>query len=213
MKKIISMLLAVLLMFSGAFPAYGAFRKNAPALSAKKITLRTGISKSIKIKNNPPEAKVLWRSSNKKIASVKGGIVTGKKEGKAVITCKLAYKKSGKKVIKKLTANVTVKKSQTIYPKHKPYGKGVGAKSGRVVWSHNPEAVKWDGKGYWWKTEHFDEKIILEMVRESISSLGGEKKPKKGWEKLFAAKNGKNKKSAKIAIKANINGSGVFDDG
>lgn len=53
LKKIISMLLAVLLMISGTFPAYGASRNNTPALSAKKITLRTGISKSIKIKNNP----------------------------------------------------------------------------------------------------------------------------------------------------------------
>lgn len=211
-KKIISMLLVALLMFSGTLPAYGASRKNAPALSTKKITLRVGISKNIKLKNNLAGAKVSWKSSNKGIASVKGGTVTGKKEGKAVITCKVAYKQSGRKVTEKLTVDVTVKKSKAIYPEHKPYGKGVGAKPGRVVWSHNPKSVKWDGRGYWWKTEHFDENTILAMVRESISSLGGAKKPEKGWKKLFAAKNGKNRKSIKIAIKANINGSGVFDD-
>ena len=206
------MLLAVLLMCLGTVPAYGASRENMPALSEKKIILRTGITKSINIKNKPAGAKVLWKSSNKKAAAVKGGTVTGKKEGKAVITCKITYKKSGKKVTKKLTADVTVKKTKAIYPEHKPYGKGVGAKPGRVVWSHNPGAVEWDGKGYWWKTEHFDENIILGMVRESISSLGDAKKTEKGWKKLFAAKNGKNKGSYKIAIKANINGSGVFDD-
>lgn len=211
-KKIISVLLAVIFILSSTLPVYGASGKNTPALSTKKITLRTGISKSIKIKNNPAGAKATWKSSNKKVASVKGGTVTGRKEGKAVITCKVTYRESGKKVTKKLQTKVTVKKTKAVYPEHKPYGKGVGVKPGRVVWSHNPKAVKWNGKGYWWKTEHFNEKTILKMVRESISSLGGVKRPEKAWKKLFAAKNGKNKARKKIAIKANINGSGVFDD-
>lgn len=218
-KKSISVLLVVLLMFSCVVPVYGASGKNTPSLSSKKIALRVGISKSIKIKNNPAGANVSWKSSNKRIASVKGGTVTGKKEGRAVVTCKMTYKKSGKKVTKKLKADVTVKKSKAIYPEHEPYGKGVGAKPGRVVWSHNPKSVKWDGKGYWWETKHFDEKVILEMVRESIASLGGAQKPEKGWKRLFAANN-KNRntgkkgyqKGQKIAVKANINGSGVFDD-
>lgn len=57
------------------------------------------------------------------------------------------------------------------------------------------------------------------MFRNSIASLGGTKKAKTGWEKLFQAQNKrrgkgkrKYKKGEKIAIKANINGSGVFDD-
>lgn len=37
-----------------------------------------------------------------------------------------------------------VKNNQQVYPKHKPYGKGIGAKPGRVVWSHNPKSVRWD---------------------------------------------------------------------
>lgn len=111
------------------------------------------------------------------------------------------------------------KSSREVYPKHRPYGKGIGAKPGRVVWSHNPGSVKWDGKGYWWKTEHFNEAVITKMLRNSIASLGGTEKVKTGWTKLFQAQNKrrgkggtKYKKGEKIAIKANINGSGVFDD-
>lgn len=34
------------------------------------------------------------------------------------------------------------------YPQHEPYGTGIGAMPGRVVWSHNPDSVGWDGSGY-----------------------------------------------------------------
>ncbi len=132
---------------------------------------------------------------------------------KAAITVK-ASNTSVKKKIK-----VTKKDNKQVFPKHKPYGKGIGAKPGRVVWSYNSKSVKWDGKGYWWKTEHFNEKVITKMFRNSIASLGGTKKAKTGWKKLFQAQNKrrgkgkrKYKKGEKIAIKANINGSGVFDD-
>lgn len=104
------------------------------------------------------------------------------------------------------------------YPRHEPYGTGVGAMPGRVVWSHNPASVEWDGSGWWWETEHFDEDVILNMVNSSIASLGGTKTAKAGWNALFSA----HKKSRgmdggyatgeKIAIKANINGSAVFGD-
>lgn len=136
--------------------------------------------------------------------------------GKTSITIN---KKGGKKMTETHKPVETVSKNKQVYPKHKPYGKGIGAKPGRVVWSHNPKSVSWDGKGYWWKTEHFDEKIIMKMFRKSIASLGGEKKAEAGWQKLFQAQNNrlgkgkkKYKKGEKIAIKANINGSGVFDD-
>lgn len=104
------------------------------------------------------------------------------------------------------------------YPQHEVYGKGIGAMPGRVVWSHDPDSVKWNGSGYWWETEHFDQDIILEMVNDSIASLGGKKTAKDGWNALFTSNkesrkmNGSYAKGEKIAIKANINGSGVFDD-
>lgn len=101
-----------------------------------------------------------------------------------------------------------------IFPTHKPYGTGVGAMPGRVVWAHDPNAVSWDGSGYWWETNHFDERRILRMVNDSIAALGGKENAKAGWKTLFTAHNGGNEYRAgeKIAIKANMNGSAVFDN-
>jgi len=61
----------------------------------------------------------------------------------------------------------------SFFPQHDPYGTGVGAMPGRVVWAYNTDSVEWDGKGWWWELEHFDETIIQNMVNESIMSLGG----------------------------------------
>ena len=105
-----------------------------------------------------------------------------------------------------------------VYPQHEPYGTGVGAMPGRVVWAHDPDSVEWDGNGYWWNVSNFDETIILKMVYDSIASLGGKDDVREGWAALFAAHNRSLGKSGgymagqKIAIKANINGSAVFDD-
>ena len=104
------------------------------------------------------------------------------------------------------------------YPQHETYGVGIGAMPGRVVWEHNPDSVEWDGSGYWWETEHFYETIILNMVNDSIASLGDKETAKDGWNALFTSNkesrnmNGGYTQGEKIAIKANINGSGLFDD-
>lgn len=107
----------------------------------------------------------------------------------------------------------------SVFPHHEPYGTGIGAMPGRVVWMYDTDSVLWDGKGYWWETKNFEESVIQKMVNESIASLGGKETVKDGWNTLFHAHNAaKNKKNAgyaageKIVIKANINGSGVFDD-
>ena len=60
-----------------------------------------------------------------------------------------------------------------VYPQHEPYGTGIGAVPGRVVWAHDPDCVEWDGSGYWWETDHFDEAAIQSMVDKCIASLGG----------------------------------------
>lgn len=105
-----------------------------------------------------------------------------------------------------------------VYPQHEPYGTGVGAMPGRVVWAHDPDSVEWNGNGYWWNVSNFDEDTILKMVNDSVASLAGKKDVSKGWSALFAAHNSSHGKSGgymvgqKIAIKANINGSAVFDD-
>lgn len=107
----------------------------------------------------------------------------------------------------------------SVFPQHEPYGTGIGAMPGRVVWMYDTDSVLWDGKGYWWQTKNFDETVIQKMVNDSIASLGGKETAKEGWNALFQAHNTeRNKENAgyaageKIVIKANINGSGVFDD-
>lgn len=105
-----------------------------------------------------------------------------------------------------------------IYPQHEPYGSGIGAMPGRVVWAYDPDSVDWDGSGYWWELDHFADAAVLNMVNSSIAALGGEENAMDGWAALFAAHNTARGRSGgyapgeKIAIKANINGSAVYDD-
>ena len=104
------------------------------------------------------------------------------------------------------------------FPSHEPYGEGVGAMPGRVVWSYEPSSVDWDGNGYWWEPDNFDEDVIRDMVSESVATLGGASSAPEGWRALFENRNERNgesggyKSGEKIAIKANINGSAVMDD-
>lgn len=107
----------------------------------------------------------------------------------------------------------------SLFPQHEPYGTGVGAMPGRVVWAHDPDCVEWDGNGWWWEVEHFDEAVIQRMVNESIAALGGKDTAAESWQALFTAHNishsrGENGYQAgeKIAMKANINGSGLNSD-
>lgn len=107
----------------------------------------------------------------------------------------------------------------SLFPQHEPYGTGVGAMPGRVVWAYNPDCVEWDGNGWWWEVEHFDETVIQRMVNESIAALGGKDTAAESWQALFTAHNisrsrGENGYLAgeKIAMKANINGSGLNSD-
>lgn len=106
-----------------------------------------------------------------------------------------------------------------VYPQHEPYGTGIGPMPGRVVWVYDKTSVTWDGTGYWWQTENFDEAVIQDMVNDSIASLGGKETAEEGWEALFQTHNEQRGKGSagyqageRIAIKANINGSGVFAD-
>lgn len=107
----------------------------------------------------------------------------------------------------------------SIFPQHEPYGTGIGAMPGRVVWAYDTLSVRWDGKGYWWQEQNFDETVIQGMVNDSIAALGGKETAQEGWDALFLSHNQARDKGSvgyaggeKIAIKANINGSGVFDD-
>lgn len=105
-----------------------------------------------------------------------------------------------------------------VFPQHGPYGCGVGAMPGRVVWAYDPESVRWDGQGWWWTPENFGEAAVQAMVDEGIAALAGAQDAAIGWKALFEAFNkshgrtGAYSPGQKIAIKVNINGSGVFSD-
>lgn len=163
---------AMIVSLENGLNVWAAGSSGKISLSKASISEKEGITKKITVKNKPEGAKISSSSKNKKIAKVKKGTITGLKQGKTEIICRVVYRKGQKKITKKLKVAVTVKNNKPVYPKHKPYGKGVGAKPGRVVWSYNPKSVTWDGKGYWWQTENFNEDIITKMFQNSIASLG-----------------------------------------
>ena len=79
-------------------------------LNKTKATVEVGKSVTLKVKGT--KAKVKWLTSNKKVAVVKKGKVTGKKAGKAVITAKV-----GKKAYKcKVTVKKAIKEQETTKP-------------------------------------------------------------------------------------------------
>ena len=75
----------------------------------------------------------------------------------------------------------------SVFPQHEPYGVGLGAMPGRVVWNYDTDSVLWDGEGFWWRPENFDEVVVQSMVNDSIASLGGKETAKEGWNELFQA--------------------------
>ncbi len=76
-------------------------------LKKKKLSIKTGDKKTLKVTVKPSNAKLTWKSNKKKIATVsKKGVVKGKKKGTAKITVT-----SGKK---KATCTVTVKQTFNI---------------------------------------------------------------------------------------------------
>lgn len=64
---------------------------ETPSISARSLKLKVGTSKTLVIKNTSLKKK--WSSSNKAVATVNSrGKVTAKREGKAVISCKISSK-------------------------------------------------------------------------------------------------------------------------
>ncbi|MCI8363906.1 MAG: right-handed parallel beta-helix repeat-containing protein [Eubacterium sp.] len=121
LNKLVSGVLLGALTVSLFTPGTTAEAAKKTSLKQTKITVLTGKTKKIQIKNKKKKRKYVFSSSKKKIASVtKNGVVRGKKAGKAVITVKETYqvkKKKKKKVIGKV--KVTVKK-KTVPDKKTP---------------------------------------------------------------------------------------------
>ena len=77
-------------------------KKPKLKLSAKSITLKRGKSKKLKVLVDGKKRKVKWKSSNRKIAVVKNGRITGKKAGVCWITASIGGVKAKCKVTVKI---------------------------------------------------------------------------------------------------------------
>ena len=108
MKKSKRMLVSVLIlsMLISLIPSNNTAIQAAkkPKLSKTKETITVGKTKIVKVKNSVKKAKVLWKTSNKKVAKITKKVTKGKKAkayikgikaGKATITAKYTL---GKKV-------------------------------------------------------------------------------------------------------------------
>ena len=116
-KKIfkISTIAMVFCLLVTAAPAMNADAKAKPKLNKKKITVKVGKTKKLKIKNLKGK-KVKWKTSNKKVVKIKktdkSTVVKlkGKKAGISTITAKIGNKKFTCKVtVKEIGASTTYK--------------------------------------------------------------------------------------------------------
>ena len=97
---------------------------------------------------------------------------------------------------------------------NQPMGTAKGIMPGRVVWVHDPSAISYKRKGFWWEDQYNDQEKINAMVSRAILSLTDSKDEKAAWERLFQNFNQEKGKGdlgyqlgQKIAIKINQNNS------
>jgi len=117
-KRVLAGILAIALV-AGIIPG-DADAAKAPKLTNKKVTIKVGQKKTIKLKNGVKKAKVTWKVTGKaikiKAKNTKGkkayATIVGKKEGRGTL---VANYKLGKKS-KKLSCTVTVKASDNMTP-------------------------------------------------------------------------------------------------
>ncbi len=103
--------------------------------------------------------------------------------------------------------------AEWIITPNQPVGIARGINPGRVVWIHDPAVARWDGAtGNWWDENVVSQQETDKMVKESLTSLTGEKNEKKAWTALFRHFNSTHnrkdlnyKQGQKIAVKINTN--------
>lgn len=121
-KKFI-IIITILLMVLTAVPI-PAQAASKPRLNKTKVTLNVYGKKSYQLKVKGTSKKVIWKSSNKKVAIVsKKGKVTGKKKGTAVITAKVSGRTYKCKVTVKDTHKHVWKKHLKTIPIQTWHGK------------------------------------------------------------------------------------------
>ena len=113
MKRLLAGLLCCLLLSSVVWGASAAIRKT-PSLSAQRLSLTVGKTKTLKVKQNGvwKLAKTSWKSNKPSVLRVtQKGKLTGRKAGQAVITATVKAKptKTAKEKTYRLTCKVTVR--------------------------------------------------------------------------------------------------------
>ncbi|MCQ2386662.1 MAG: DUF362 domain-containing protein, partial [Clostridia bacterium] len=102
----------------------------------------------------------------------------------------------------------------TLEEDHGVLGEGKGVNPGRVVWNRDSRALSWDGRGFWWNEDNFNETVIDAMLRDAICALAGEENIRVALDAIFREFNYRVNgdltgtgyiPGEKITIKANMN--------
>lgn len=101
-------------------------------------------------------------------------------------------------------------------PANNPIGLGKGIHPGRVVWVHDPNSTKWDGRtGHWWDEQNLDQHAVDKMLSHALRTLTAEQNDKAAWDALLRHFNRTHgagdvgyQPGEKIAIKINLNEEG-----
>ena len=106
-----------------------------------------------------------------------------------------------------------IRTREDIFEIYKTPAEGIGIFPGRVVYAHNPNAVKYDGKGYWFEDANTIPAEVQKMFIQSLHSLTGKNNSADAWDALFRSFNDGDsgepyKKGEKIVIKINMNQDG-----
>jgi len=69
---------------------------------------------------------------------------------------------------------------------NQPMGQGRGIFPGRVVWTQDFAATKWDGlTGKWWEAANIDQAVAERMLSDTLRSLTGARTDGEAWDELF----------------------------
>lgn len=98
-------------------------------------------------------------------------------------------------------------------PANSPIGTPRGIFPGRVVWTHNTNATKWDGNSnYWWTDANTDQATVDDLFSKAVRTLTGAGTDSDAWDALFHYHNQSRGRGAvgyaageTIAIKINLN--------
>jgi uncharacterized protein (DUF362 family) len=98
-------------------------------------------------------------------------------------------------------------------PANSPIGTPRGIFPGRVVWTHNTNATKWDGNSnYWWTDANTDQATVDDLFSKAVRTLTGAGTDNDAWDALFHYHNQSRGRGAvgytageTIAIKINLN--------